>query len=96
VITKQEAELIVHAYLQDSDLPLRISTLLTIDFRSGWMFFYEIDRTDSRYHNDQLAGNGPIIVSRADGSLHECGSAEPHEFYIENFEKYGLPYPPGY
>ncbi len=52
------------------------------------MFLY-----DSRTHiesdsfEDMIAGNAPIIVSRADGSIHETGTAYPIEHYLADFER---------
>jgi hypothetical protein len=34
-----------------------------------------------------IAGNAPFIVGKRDGSIHETGTAEPVEFYLERYER---------
>jgi hypothetical protein len=80
--------------LFQTGFPLAILDEFTIEWPPGWVFFYDVDRTGGQYVDMQLAGNGPLIVSRLDGSVHDCGSAQAVEFYMENFEKYGSAYPP--
>ena len=98
MITKYDAEAIAKQHLKkcqpETGCPLVILDDFTIEWPPGWVFFYDVDRTVEQYANVQLAGNGPLIVSRMDGSVHDCGSAEPTEFYMANFEKFGSPYPP--
>jgi hypothetical protein len=46
----------------------------TREFPSGWVFFYNSERyIQTGNVLDSLAGNVPIIVDRADGSVHETG-----------------------
>jgi len=50
-----------------------------------------------RISPDQLngrdrVGNSPIIISKFDGSLHVTGTAQPIEYYIENFVRTGNPH----
>jgi hypothetical protein len=100
MLTKDEAVRIAQRYVDsgtpESDYELALLADYTIEFPSGWMFFYDVDRTDGKHGDVQLAGNGPLIISSHDGSLHVCGTAEDPEFYIEAFEKYGTPFPPDY
>jgi immunity protein 35 of polymorphic toxin system len=60
----------------------------TIEKSFGWVFFYNtkeyIENGDFR---DALLGNAPLIVNRHDGSVHETGTGEPVEFYIEEYER---------
>jgi hypothetical protein len=52
----------------------------------GWAFFYNTRGAlggDDRY---LVAGNGPILINRATGSMHFCGSAFPVEHYLEEYE----------
>lgn len=57
-----------------------------VEAEFGWVFFYnskEFKETgDFRY---ALAGNAPVIVDRAIGSLHITGTARPAADYIEEF-----------
>lgn len=60
----------------------------TIETEFGWIFFYQSREyllTDD--FSFCLVGNAPIIVDREDGSLHETGTAEPLEHYIENYRR---------
>ena len=53
----------------------------------GWIFFYQ---TQERLDGDitaALAGNGPLIVDRNDGSLHETGTAQSVDWYIADYRK---------
>jgi hypothetical protein len=58
----------------------------TIERSFGWVFFY-----DSKRHNetgnfrDAVAGNAPIVVTRADGRVHVTGTALRLEHYLEKF-----------
>jgi hypothetical protein len=60
----------------------------TIERAFGWVFFYDskefVDSADIRY---ALVGNAPLIVDRADGSIHVTGTAEPIQFYIKKYEE---------
>jgi hypothetical protein len=59
----------------------------TIEFASGWVFFYDSRRyIEGGAIRDALAGNAPLIVSRCDGSVHVTGTAHPVEVYIRDFE----------
>ena len=54
----------------------------------GWVFFYNtqkfIETEEMKY---MLAGNAPLIVDRINGDVHETGTAEPIEFYIDEYLK---------
>ena len=97
MISQQQATASVEAYLKhisaSSGLELVMLEKETIEKSFGWICFY----TSRRYLQtgdigDALAGNGPILVDRRDGSLHVTGTAYPAEFYIENYETHGSPY----
>jgi hypothetical protein len=61
----------------------------TIERSFRWVFFY-----DSKRHNetwdfrDAVAGNAPIVVTKADGCVHVTGTALPLEHYLAKFNKY--------
>ncbi len=99
MITKAEAIERMRKYLEnlqkDSGQKLIMLEDSTLEYHFGWVFFY--DTKAFLLEGDQtarLAGNAPLIIDRRDGSVHETGTAYPIEFYIENYEKYGSPYPP--
>ena len=74
-------------------LDLAIIENETIEGDFGWVFLYETKKyLESEDFGDGLLGNAPIIVSKLDGSLHETGTAESIEFYIENFKRSGDPH----
>lgn len=60
----------------------------TIEKEFGWVFFYQskkyIDTNDFQY---MLLGNAPYIVNRFDGTVHETGTANEIEYYIDKYEK---------
>ncbi len=59
----------------------------TTEHSFGWVFHYHCERwlltRDFKY---QIAGNAPLIVDRADGSVHVTGTAKKIEHYISEFE----------
>jgi hypothetical protein len=61
---------------------------LTIEKDYGWIFFF-----DSRQHVETgddaylIAGNGPILVQKADGTVREFGTARPLDYYIAEYER---------
>lgn len=62
----------------------------TIEKPWGWVFFYDSRKHyESGDHRDLIAGNAPYIVNRFDGSLHDTGTAEKTEYYIQNYEDTG-------
>jgi hypothetical protein len=69
-------------------IELVLLTHLTVEFGSGWVFFYDSRRyIESGSISDALAGNAPLIVSKGDGSVHVTGTAHPIEHYIREFEE---------
>jgi immunity protein 35 of polymorphic toxin system len=63
----------------------------TIEKPYGWVFFYQSGRfLETGELGFALAGNGPVVVLRADGSLHHLGCAEEPAASIERFEAQGL------
>ena len=76
------------------DIPtLVIRDELTITEDFGWVFFYQSkEYLETGDPLNSLLGNAPLIVSRSDGTLHETGTAESIEFYVENFKRSGDPF----
>jgi hypothetical protein len=60
----------------------------TIERPYGWVFVYNsrqyLETGQFRY---MLAGNGPIVVERADGSMHQLGTALPMEESMRLYEE---------
>jgi len=60
----------------------------TVEKDYGWVFYW----TSRPWHETgdfqyAIAGNGPILISRADGALYQCGSAAPLEEGIQEQEQ---------
>ena len=78
---------------EDDTVKLVILDEHTIADDFGWVFFYESKAyLDTGNSSKALAGNGPLLVSRLDGSVHVTGTSRPIEFYIENFKRSGDPH----
>lgn len=59
----------------------------TIEKPYGWVFFYDSKRyVETKDIGFALAGNGPLIVEKLDGSLHVLGTALPVEDSLREFE----------
>jgi hypothetical protein len=91
-MTKRDAQRIAVEYLKakqaQAGSELVLLSAKTIERSFGWVFFYDsklhVETGDLRY---ALAGNAPIVITRADGRIHETGTAHPLEHYLANFEK---------
>jgi hypothetical protein len=87
-ITKAEAEQIARKYVKTLGQTMELVLLVdqTIERSFGWIFFYDskryIETGDIRH---ALAGNAPVIVTKADGQIHETGTAYPLEHYLKAF-----------
>lgn len=91
-MTRVEAERIAREYLRTQEaegapeLVLLVNETLERSF--GWVFFY-----DSRSHHetgniqDAIAGNAPIVVTKADGRIHVTGTAYPLEHYLRQYSE---------
>jgi len=60
----------------------------TIEREYGWIFFYDSKRfLATNAFRFMLAGNGPVVVKKTDGSIHELGTALPFEEALAQFEE---------
>jgi hypothetical protein len=91
MLTKTEAMALVSSRLEQmstSGDPYVVVEESTIEKPFGWVFFYNskkfVDTGISRY---RLAGNGPAIVNKNDGTIEFCGSNKPPEELIGEYEK---------
>jgi len=73
-------------YLEDGDT-LQIINTSIIETDYGWVFFWNskkyLETKKSRYF---LVGNGPFVVEKADGSVHQLGTAGGGKYQIEQYE----------
>ena len=95
-LSPREREILGLGPPEDDVLELVVQDEHTIEGDFGWVFFYQsksfLDTEDTSH---ALAGNAPLLVSRTDGSVHITGTAQPTEFYIENFKRSGDPHREG-
>jgi hypothetical protein len=91
-VTKAEARQLALDYLQSGepkyeDFEVVLLDDETIERAFGWVFFFDskrhVETGDYRY---ALAGNAPIVVTKADGQVHQTGTAYPIEHYLKGFE----------
>jgi hypothetical protein len=91
MLTKQEALEMVSKRLQQMSTsadPFVVVEKSTIEKPFGWVFFYNskrfVETGESRY---RLAGNGPVIVNKHNGSVEFFGSAKPLQEIVTEYEQ---------
>jgi hypothetical protein len=91
MMTKDSARAAAAEYVTDTGQRIGVELAIlddqTVEFNSGWVFFYDSRKyIESGSPSDALAGNAPVIVSKRDGSVHVTGTARPVEDYVREFE----------
>ena len=81
-MTFGEARALVGEWLQASSersgIKLALGEAATRVEEWGWVFFYNsVAYLETRSSSDALAGNGPLVVERVSGALHELTTARP-------------------
>jgi hypothetical protein len=89
-MTRSEAEHVAREYLKAKERGAGCELVLvdqhTIERDFGWVFFYDAKRhVETGDIRDALAGNAPIVVTKADGRIHETGTAYPLEHYLKEY-----------
>lgn len=89
-MTKSDAQTMALGYVKAKEREVGCELALledsTIERSFGWVFFYDSARhMETGDFRDALAGNAPIVVTRADGRIHETGTAHPLEHYLKEF-----------
>jgi hypothetical protein len=92
MISESEAYAIVKRFIDDQcgSVPDGVAIMedRTIRKPYGWIFFYNSKRyMETGSPLDALGGNGPIVVERTDGTLHQLGSAQQPDASIAEFER---------
>lgn len=92
MITQQQAEQLVYEHINRADLywpdKPEMIVVRTTKHELGWIVFY-----DSRPHHETheiqhaIAGNGPFLVSRVDGTMFSIGTAAPFEERVREAEQ---------
>jgi len=95
MLTKQEAlQLVTDRLRQESppDNPSVVADGDTIEKPYGWVFFYNSKKfVDMGVFKYRLAGNGPVIVNKCDGTVEFFGTNKPPlELVVEYEQKRGL------
>ena len=61
---------------------------LTRERAFGWVFFYHCERwLQTRDPKYDTVNNAPLIIDRANGSVHVTGTAQTIDFYIAEYER---------
>lgn len=90
-IDETAARALVEQYLKkptpyEAEIEYVILDEHTIETEFGWVFFFDskkhFETNDFQY---AIAGNTPLIVDRADGSIHPTGTARSAEYYIQQY-----------
>ncbi len=59
----------------------------------GWVFSYQSKiYLNSNDMDDALCGNAPLLVDKHSSILYILGTAQPVEYYVENYLKFGDPF----
>jgi hypothetical protein len=92
MITKEQALFIANAYIEDKNKKSKYVFLLqlekTIEFKLGWVFFYqtkEFIETGDLFQS--AVGNAPIIVDNRTGAVTVTGTRFGIKKYIEEYLK---------
>ncbi len=68
------------------DLALQEEKTLAREF--GWVFFYTTRKfLETKDPQHEMPGNGPLVVLKEDGSVHQLGTSLPPEVGIALFEE---------
>jgi len=91
MLTKTEALEIILKMLQQMSTaadPFVVVEENTVEKPFGWVFFYNskryVETGEFRY---RLAGNGPIIVNKHNGSVKFFGTNKPPQELVEEYEQ---------
>lgn len=60
----------------------------TIERKDYWVFFYTNEKfLQTKDISDMIVGNSPIIINKITGEKYFTGTANPIEYYIEEYER---------
>ena len=76
-------------YSKDSEHELGLDLENVTEKDYGWVFIPNTNKyIETRDDTESLIGQCAILVLKRDGSVHRiCGSANPLEYYLEEFER---------
>ena len=59
----------------------------TVERAVGWVFFFQSKRfVETGDINDSIVGNGPILVDKRDGSVHQFNTGIHWSKHVEQYE----------
>ena len=91
VLTKAQALELMSRELQSMTTPEEPFVVVdshTIEKPYVWVFFYNTKRfVETGEFSHTLAGNGPGIVNKYDGTVHFFGSSRPTKDWIAEYER---------
>ena len=91
MLSKSEARAEVDKRLKQMAPPddiFDIAESETIERPFGWVFFYNSKGyLETGDFFERLAGNGPVLVDKQNGSVHFCGTIKTPQEYIEEYER---------
>ncbi|RDB02890.1 YrhB domain-containing protein [Runella aurantiaca] len=65
---------------------LKIMESETIEFKFGWIFFYQSEEFVVTGNEDKMVGgNAPIIVDKFNSTVHITGTRRNEDFYLEKY-----------
>lgn len=82
----------LETYSKEINKKVSIIDNLTEENSEYWVFYYNTDvfiKTGNL--SFALAGNGPILVDKYQGTLYKTGTSKPLEHYLKYYEEYQLP-----
>jgi|SRR5215475_3946729 len=83
---EQRALSYLRSQQQEAGFELVLLDEVTMEKPFGWVFFYDSKRhVETGDFRDAIAGNAPIVVTKADGQLYVTGTAFPIEHYLKEF-----------
>ncbi len=78
----------INSRFSEEDDELVIAHEGTIEKDYGWVFFYNSKKfLETGEFSYALAGNGPIIFDKRDGSIHSFGTYKPPEEFIKEYDE---------
>jgi Immunity protein 35 len=91
ILSKPEALELVSQKLETMttpDEPFVVVDSHTIEKPYGWVFFYNTTRfVETGFLQHTLAGNGPVIVNKYDGTVRFFGSGRPTGDWVAEYER---------
>jgi ribosomal protein L7/L12 len=89
-MNKEKAQAIAERYMSPYLDDLALIHDATEEFNFGWAFYFQSKKyVETRNIYDMLIGNGPILVERKTGKIHDTGSAVSLKECAEAFEACG-------